>query len=97
MNTNASWQLARLLPALLGLTILSSCVTDGVTPKIAVQLPPPPAFMQPVGEPAVAVGDDARVAWKRTSVALKDANRRLQHSRGWYTNVRKGYGSATLR
>lgn len=60
-------------------------------------LPDVPAFVAPVQKPPVKVGDDARLAWKKTGAALDQANGRLVQTRGWYLGVRKRFSGATLK
>lgn len=47
--------------------------------------------MAPVPVPAVAVGDDARIALARHRAALASANGNLKCSASWYAKVRAGY------
>lgn len=76
----------------------SGCETDGVgVSKRGILLPAAPAFMAPVPVPPVKVGDDARLAWKKTGAALSAANGQLAQSREWYIGVRGRYGSSKLR
>jgi len=50
-------------------------------------LPPPPAFMAPVGLPRIEPGDDARLALARHRAAAAQANARLSASRRWYESL----------
>lgn len=47
--------------------------------------------MEPVGAPALKLGDDARAKLARTRDALKEADRRLDGSHEWYEKVREDY------
>ncbi len=98
-------QLARILVALSPLMICVDVTqpsggchhTNELTPRLAVQLPPRPTFMAPVAEPQFKAGDDARVAYRRTRGALRNANDRLRASGSWYDGVRQRYSDAPLR
>jgi hypothetical protein len=55
-------------------------------------LPAPPKFMGECQKPArPQVGDDPKVAYLRSDVALDDCSRRGQQSRAWYLGMRKRY------
>lgn len=60
-------------------------------------LPDVPAFVSPVPKPAVKVGDDARLAWRKTDAALGQANGRLVQTREWYVGVRTRFSAAKLK
>lgn len=82
------------------LTLLSGCVTDGVTPKVAVSLPPRPAICgAPVpGKQAFAPGAiDARVAYKIRDKELDRANARVNSCGEWYAGLRARYGQAKIK
>lgn len=84
----------------MALTILTGCdqtTSDSIAPKLAVQLPPVPSFMQPIAVPVLAVGEDARAALADSRGALRDANARLTQARGWYLAVRKRYAAAPIK
>lgn len=49
-------------------------------------------MLPPVAEPAIARGQDARVALGHTRDALRQANGRLVRSRVIYDGVRRQYG-----
>lgn len=100
--------IVRVLLALSPLTIFPAatdpagcgCATlckDGVTPKSAVRLPAAPAIMNPVAKPKATVGEDARLAYRKSDAALDAANKRLKGSRAWYLDLRQRYGAAPLQ
>jgi hypothetical protein len=75
------------------MTILGGCATTGQAP-VSRQLPPESSVvLDPVPEPKLSKGQDARVALAKTGSALKEANGRLVKSRIIYRGVRKAYGS----
>lgn len=94
-----SKRLTTTLATLLLLTILNSgCAsTSTPTPKSAVLLPAPPAFMAAVKEPMFKAGDSPNVAFHTELVALRSANRQLAASRAWYLGVRGRYAKAKLK
>lgn len=81
---------------------VSGCAHDANTPKnLTVSLPARPDFMKPVAEPRVAAVKngvcpagavcDARLAFRVTRKALRNANGRLSASGRWYDNMRDRY------
>jgi hypothetical protein len=44
-----------------------------------------------MAKPAVKVGDDARLAYRRIDAAFDALNARMTQSAGWYDDLRKRY------
>jgi hypothetical protein len=72
--------------------ILTACGTPG---QIVNRTLPPESsvVLDPVAEPRIRPGDDARVAWKKEEAARIEANARLVKSRVIYRGIRKRYGA----
>jgi hypothetical protein len=88
----------RLVMALLAISFASSgCMTTGVTPKSAVQLPPPPAFIGACTPSGVKVGDAPNAAFDAEHASFKACSRAGAASRAWYVGVRQRYGAAKLK
>ena len=73
--------------------ILSACASSGAKIEPSRNLPSAPSCMATVVVPAVNVGDDARDALARHSIALSHANGNLKCSKAWYQKVRSAYGA----
>lgn len=73
----------------------ASVGSSGVTPRIAVALPPPPSFMGACPASHAAVGMAPNEGFDAEHAALKDCSRRGAASRAWYLGVRKRYGEAS--
>lgn len=76
---------------------LAGCVTDGVTPKSAVLLPDPPAFMGACKPSGVKVGDAPNIAFDAEHASFKQCSRQGTASLSWYVGVRKGFAGAKLK
>ena len=80
------------------LTSLNSCSTlSGVTPKSAVLLPAPPAFMGACKPSGVKVGDAPNIAFDTEHASFKQCSRQGAASRSWYSAVRTRYAGAKLK
>jgi hypothetical protein len=76
------------LAVLMGL--LGGCMTTGQ--KVLVRnLPPAPAYAQPVQVTDPRVGDDALVVAARERLGRVQANCVITHFRDWYERVRQAY------
>lgn len=80
-----------------GSLALAGCVTDGVTPKSAVLLPAPPAFMGACKPSSVKAGDAPNIAFDAEHASFKQCSRRGAASLSWYSAVRSRYGAAGLK
>jgi hypothetical protein len=97
MRFGLTTKLATLLLAISFVSGCASAVTTQGTPGLAVNLPPPPAFMGPCPPSAVKVGDVPDQAFDLEHAAFKECSQRGTQSRLWYLRLRQQYAPTTKK
>jgi len=70
----------------------AGCSTSSRKEPLARSLPAEPAFAREVGVPDPRVGEDVLVVAARERAGRLQANAVIRRFRGWYGEVRRGYG-----
>ncbi len=73
------------------IVMLAACSKSNETAVLVRQLPPTPAWAQPVLTPDPKRGEDILIVAARERSAKAQANTRLIEFRSWYGSIRSAY------